>query len=300
MGRTGSENRKVLSDRIDELKTVIEILTEIRDNPAVGEKTICDKHNMSFHKFRRYAYDTDWFNKSSDAAASEESTAKRMNELKPTLSWYDILFCDIMYIRYGDLAATPSDLEEGIEFILSKLHDKEQTVIRCRYEEGLTLAEIAQRIGGLTRDRIRQIEAKAMRKLRYFNGWIRLGQDRVMSKMKIQKFIEDDIVVATKHQVLQKLDDELVSLKNIIKGCTADAIKEYLKSHPDMSVEDLDFSVRTYNCLKRRGINTLTELRNCTKEDLASVINLGWGGIQEIERTLDKLGYSLRKEEETE
>lgn len=298
MARVGSENRQLLTDRIDELATVIEILKEIRDNPNIGEKTICDKYGMNFHKYRRYAYDTDWFDKSSEAAASEESTAKRMNKLKPTLSWYEVLWCDIMGMQWGDVAACPSDLEEGLEIMLSKLTDKERTVIHCRYEEGLNLVETGQRVG-VTDGRVRQIEAKALRKLRYSNAWIQCGQDRVISKMKIQKFIEDDIVIATKHQVLQRLDDELVSLRKLIQGCTQEAIKEYLKSHPDMPIDDLELSVRAFNCLKRKGINTVTDLRNCTKEDLMQVRNLGWRCIQEIERVLNKLGYDLRTEEES-
>ena len=297
MARVG-ENRQLLSERIDELNTVVAILKEMCDNPNVGEKAICDKYGMTFHKFRRYAYDTDWFDKSSEAAASEESTAKRMNKLKPTLSWYEVLWCDIMGMQWGDVAACPSDLEEGLEIMLSKLTDKERAVIHCRYEEGLNLAETGQRVG-VTDGRVRQIEAKALRKLRYSNAWIQCGQDRIISKMKIQKFIEDDIAIATKHQVLQRLDDELVSLKKLIQGCTQEAIKEYLKSHPDMPIEDLELSVRAFNCLKKKGINTVTDLRNCTKDDLMQVRNLGWRCIQEIERTLNKLGYELRTEEES-
>lgn len=298
MARVGSENRQLLTDRIDELNTVVAILKEIRDNPNIGEKAICDKYGMNFHKYRRYAYDTDWFDKSSEAAPTEESTAKRMNRLKPTLSWYEDLWCDIMGMQWGDVAACPSDLEEGLEIMLSKLTDKERTVIHCRYEEGLNLVETGQRVG-VTDGRVRQIEAKALRKLRYSNAWIQCGQDRVISKMKIQKFIEDDIAIVTKHQVLQRLDDELVSLKKLIQGCTQEAIKEYLKSHPDMPIDDLELSVRAFNCLKRKGINTVTDLRNCTREDLMQVRNLGWRCIQEIERVLNKLGYELRAEEES-
>lgn len=296
MARIGSENRQLLTDRIDDLSKVIEILKEIRDNPKIGEKAICDKYGMNFHKYRRYAYDTDWFDKSSEAAPTEESTAKRMYQLKPTLSWYESLWCDIMGMRMGDVAACPNDLEECLEIMLSKLTDKEQEVIRFRYEEGLTLEVIGQRLG-VTGNCIRQIEAKAIRKLRRSNAWILVGKDRVMSNMKIQKYIEDDIAVQTKYQILQVLDDKMCSLKKIIHSCTQEAVKEYMKIKPDLTIEELDLSVRTFNILKRAGINTVAELRNYKVDDLAKIRNMSLRSVHEVEQKLDKLGFKLLQSE---
>jgi DNA-directed RNA polymerase subunit alpha len=62
-----------------------------------------------------------------------------------------------------------------------------------------------------------------------------------------------------------------------------------------MSVEELDLSVRSYNCLKRAGINTVGELVQKTVEDLMKVRNLGKKSLQEVEQKLASLGLSLKK-----
>ncbi len=66
----------------------------------------------------------------------------------------------------------------------------------------------------------------------------------------------------------------------------------------DMSIEELDFSVRSYNCLKRAAINTVGELIQKTEEDMMKVRNLGKKSLEEVDEKLASLGLSLRKEEE--
>ena len=293
------ESRGVLNDRIEELKAVIEILTEIRDNPEVGEKKLCEKHGINFRRYRRYAYDAQWFDKSSNAAESEESTAERMQKIIPTLSWYERLWMDIMQMRYGDVDACPTQLEELLDYMMMKLTQRESDVIHYRYEEGMTLAAIGE-ILGVTDDRVRQIEAKALRKLRYSAGWLKVDKDHIISMLAIQKHLEDDIEIRTKHKVTQYLDSKLVSLKKIIDGCTKTAVKEYLNTHPDISIEDMDFTVRTFNCLKRANINTVDQLRQYTEEELAKVRNLGPSCVMEIKRKLDDMGIKLATESKTE
>jgi len=66
----------------------------------------------------------------------------------------------------------------------------------------------------------------------------------------------------------------------------------------NMSIEDLDLSVRSYNCLKRAGINTVQELIQRTEEDMMKVRNLGKKSLEEVQQKLAELGLSLRKAEE--
>jgi DNA-directed RNA polymerase subunit alpha len=65
----------------------------------------------------------------------------------------------------------------------------------------------------------------------------------------------------------------------------------------EMTIEELDLSVRSYNCLKRAGINTVQELANKTDEDMMKVRNLGKKSLEEVQEKLDELGLSLRREE---
>jgi DNA-directed RNA polymerase subunit alpha len=66
----------------------------------------------------------------------------------------------------------------------------------------------------------------------------------------------------------------------------------------NMSIEDLDLSVRSYNCLKRAGINTVQELIQRTEEDMMKVRNLGKKSLEEVQQKLAELGLSLRKSDD--
>ncbi|MBW4827039.1 MAG: DNA-directed RNA polymerase subunit alpha [Clostridiaceae bacterium] len=66
----------------------------------------------------------------------------------------------------------------------------------------------------------------------------------------------------------------------------------------EMTVEELDLSVRSYNCLKRAGINTVDELTQRTEEDMMKVRNLGKKSLEEVKNKLADLELSLRKSDE--
>lgn len=65
----------------------------------------------------------------------------------------------------------------------------------------------------------------------------------------------------------------------------------------EMTIEELDLSVRSYNCLKRAGINTVHELTQKTEEEMMKVRNLGRKSLQEVQEKLAELNLSLRKED---
>ena len=66
----------------------------------------------------------------------------------------------------------------------------------------------------------------------------------------------------------------------------------------EMSIDELELSVRSYNCLKRAGINTVEELCNKTSEDMMKVRNLGRKSLEEVLTKLKELGLSLNPSEE--
>ena len=66
----------------------------------------------------------------------------------------------------------------------------------------------------------------------------------------------------------------------------------------DMTIEDLDLSVRSFNCLKRAGINTVADLINKSEEDMMKVRNLGRKSLEEVVQKLNSLGFGLQKEDE--
>ena len=67
----------------------------------------------------------------------------------------------------------------------------------------------------------------------------------------------------------------------------------------EMSIDELELSVRSFNCLKRAGINTVEELCNRTPEDMMKVRNLGRKSLDEVLSKLAELGLSLNQGEES-
>lgn len=63
----------------------------------------------------------------------------------------------------------------------------------------------------------------------------------------------------------------------------------------EMTIEELDLSVRSYNCLKRAGINSVEELTYKSEDDMMKVRNLGKKSLDEVAKKLEELGLSLRK-----
>lgn len=66
----------------------------------------------------------------------------------------------------------------------------------------------------------------------------------------------------------------------------------------EMSIEDMDLSVRSYNCLKRANINTIEDLTRKSKDDMLKVRNLGLKSLEEVINKLEGMGLSLRNDEE--
>jgi DNA-directed RNA polymerase subunit alpha len=62
----------------------------------------------------------------------------------------------------------------------------------------------------------------------------------------------------------------------------------------EMTIEDLDLSVRSFNCLKRANINTVADLAEKTEDDMMKVRNLGRKSLEEVKKKLEELGLALR------
>ena len=66
----------------------------------------------------------------------------------------------------------------------------------------------------------------------------------------------------------------------------------------EMTIEELDLSVRSFNCLKRAGINTVEDLTTKTEDDMMKVRNLGKKSLGEVINKLHSFGLDLRSEDE--
>ena len=100
--------------------------------------------------------------------------------------------------------------------------------------------------------------------------------------------------ILTEHlNLFTDLSDEDFSGDIMVESTTDESTKIL-----EMTIEELDLSVRSFNCLKRAGINTVEDLSNKTEESMMKVRNLGRKSLEEVISKLEQLGLSLKKEEE--
>ncbi|MDU4030276.1 MAG: DNA-directed RNA polymerase subunit alpha C-terminal domain-containing protein, partial [Enterococcus faecalis] len=93
--------------------------------------------------------------------------------------------------------------------------------------------------------------------------------------------------------------DIFVNLTDEAKNAEITVEKEETQKEKmlEMTIEELDLSVRSYNCLKRAGINTVQELTNKSEPEMIKVRNLGRKSLEEVKLKLHDLGLGLRKDD---
>ncbi len=107
----------------------------------------------------------------------------------------------------------------------------------------------------------------------------------------------DAIGVAAKMMIehLEVIVDE-ISEQAKMNSYMIEAEVDTTNSKMEKTIEDLDLSVRSYNCLRRAAINTVADLITKTEEDMMKVRNLGRKSLKEIKEKLEQLGLSFRKD----
>lgn len=90
--------------------------------------------------------------------------------------------------------------------------------------------------------------------------------------------------------IVANINDEVVNMESVIK----EGIAETPNKGQQMMIEDLDLSVRSYNCLKRAGIATVDELIQKTEEEMMRVRNLGKKSLKEVKDKLNDLGLGFK------
>lgn len=164
---------------------------------------------------------------------------------------------------------TPKELKKCIA---DNLTDRESQVIEYRFHQNLSLEDTGKKFG-VTKERIRQIEAKALRKLRHYM--------RSYQTIPMREFVD----------ATHKYDDLLAQYEELSRKYAEE--KHVPAPKPEelhtVPIEDLDLSIRSYNCLKRAKINYLDELKKLSEEDLMHIRHLGLKSLREIQRKLSEV-----------
>lgn len=132
----------------------------------------------------------------------------------------------------------------------------------------------------------------------------RVGQfteyDRLTLKLWTNGSIKPDEAISLGAKILNEHLNLFIDLSDHAKHAEIMVEKEETKKEKvlEMTIEELDLSVRSYNCLKRAGINTVEDLTNRTEEDMMKVRNLGRKSLEEVLQKMQALGLSLAPSEE--
>ncbi|HVF09584.1 MAG TPA: DNA-directed RNA polymerase subunit alpha [Abditibacteriaceae bacterium] len=134
-------------------------------------------------------------------------------------------------------------------------------------------------------------------RVNYYVEPTRVGQQTELDRLVIEIWTSGTLAAATALSQAAQILTAYLKLFNDIEGSVMPDSKvgEVVVGHQlDIKIDDLNFSNRTYNCLKRQGIETLNELSNYTQEDLMNIRNFGQKSLDEVRELLREYKRELR------
>ncbi len=143
-----------------------------------------------------------------------------------------------------------------------------------------------------------------VRKVNYVIENTRVGQvtdyDKLVLEVWTNGTIKPDEAISFGAKILSEHLKLFITLTEHVGNVEIMVEKEEDKKEKvlEMTIEELDLSVRSFNCLKRAGINTVEELTQRTEEDMMKVRNLGKKSLEEVQQKLEALGLGLKMSEE--
>ncbi len=141
-------------------------------------------------------------------------------------------------------------------------------------------------------------------KVNYYVEDTRVGQVTDFDRLIIEVFTDGSIMPDEAASLAAKIMNEHLNLFITLTEHVSEVEIMVQKEEDtkekvlEMTIEELDLSVRSYNCLKRAGINTVDELIQRTEEDMMKVRNLGKKSLEEVQNKLSELDLSLRPVDE--
>ena len=142
-----------------------------------------------------------------------------------------------------------------------------------------------------------------VKKVNYTVEPCRVGDKTDFDKLTLEVWTDSTITAKDAVSLGAKiLSDHLTVFTNLSDSVsTSSTVVEKAENRPDaklsMTIDELDLSVRSFNCLKRANINTVADLINKTGEDMMKVRNMGKKSLDEVQKKLEMMGLSLASEE---
>jgi DNA-directed RNA polymerase subunit alpha len=142
-----------------------------------------------------------------------------------------------------------------------------------------------------------------VKKVNYQVEDTRVGQITDYDKLTLEIWtngtLKPEEAISSAARILTEHLNLFISLTNQVMPVAQTVQEEDKKDKVlDMTIEELDLSVRAYNCLKRAGINSVAELVLRNQEDMMKVRNLGRKSLEEVEQKLNGLGLNLKPNED--
>jgi len=143
-----------------------------------------------------------------------------------------------------------------------------------------------------------------VKKVSYTVENTRVGQvtdfDRLVIDLFTDGSIKPDEAISLAAKIMNEHLNLFITLTEHVGDVEIMVQKEEDKKEKvmEMTIEELDLSVRSYNCLKRAGINTVQELTTRAEEDMMKVRNLGKKSLEEVQKKLKELGLNLKPSDE--
>ena len=279
MPRTKDEVRKKREAALNNIDYLKKLLTDCQS----GKTTVavfCRENNLNQMKISKLIALLSDITQLQKGVRTEQTHSDTYT--REYMTGTEKLYMDVMRCNVEETASyMPIDAKETVHDLLTNysnwgLTEREAKVLKLRYYEDMNLEEVGKQFG-VTRERIRQVEAKALRRLMYptrrkklEHGLLATETSERMAKEASDRLIEE----LTKERI--ERDERVKQAKQLLED---EGKLEEWKLSP---MEELGLSTRAWTCLKRHGCKTIGDITKLDYMELTRVRNLGRKSLNEI------------------
>ncbi|MDO5301744.1 MAG: DNA-directed RNA polymerase subunit alpha [Tissierellia bacterium] len=211
----------------------------------------------------------------------------------------------------GELTAEDLELPLGVEVVnpkhlIATLNEDAEVYMELVIEKGRGYVPSEMRKEEVTEIGVIPVDSNftPVRKVNWQVENTRVGQrtdfDRLILDVETDGSVAADEATSLAAKILTEHLNLFIAMTHKVDEVSimVEKPEDHSEKILEMTVDELDLSVRSYNCLKRANINTVEELVNKTEEDMMKVRNLGKKSLEEVQEKLGELGLSLKQEDE--